>query len=184
MGAPGILGIDTLQGHAIAIDFDRETMAVSPSTKRARRKLAAGPDEIVIYAKNLFGQLVVTNATYRNTKIRVILDTGTPVSMGNEALRRTVARSHKGMRDIELTSVIGDKMIAGYTQIPLVKIGGVTFQNLPVAFSAAAPFKEWGLEDKPAILLGMDALRLFRRVNIDFANREVRLTMPRNTRPV
>jgi hypothetical protein len=27
----------------------------------------------------------------------------------------------------------------------------------------------------------MDVLQLFRRVDIDFANREVRLTLPRNT---
>ena len=70
-------------------------------------------------------------------------------------------------------------MTAGYTQVPQVKIGSVMFENLPVAFSASAPFKQFGLEDRPAILLGMDALRLFRRVHIDFANREVRLVMPR-----
>ena len=54
------------------------------------------------------------------------------------------------------------------------------FQNLPVAFSAEAPFQAFGLTDQPAILLGMDALRLFRRIHIDFANREVRLLMPRD----
>lgn len=181
MGALGILGIDTLQGHAVAIDFDTTTMRVSPSVRRKRRARAAAPGEIVIQAKSLFGQLVVTDADFRGTKVRVILDTGTEVSMGNEALRRRVARSHKGMRDIELISVIGDKMVAGYTQVPQVKIGSVTFENLPVAFSASAPFKEWGLEEKPALLLGMDALRMFRRVNIDFANREVRLLMPRGS---
>jgi predicted aspartyl protease len=179
MGANGILGIDTLQGHAVAIDFDTETMRVSPSTRRKRRARPSAPGEIVIQAKSLFGQLVVTDADFRGTKVRVILDTGTEVSMGNEALRRRVARSHKGMRDIELISVIGGKMVAGYTQVPQVKIGAVTFENLPIAFSASAPFKEWGLVEKPALLLGMDALRMFRRVNIDFANREVRLTMPR-----
>jgi predicted aspartyl protease len=183
MGAHGILGIDTLQGHAVAIDFDMDTMLVSPSTKRKRRAKAAAPGEIVIQAKSLFGQLVVTDAQFRGTRVRVILDTGAEVSMGNEAFRRRVARSHKGMRDIELISVIGGKMVAGYTQVPQVTIGSVTFENLPVAFSATAPFKEWGLEDKPAILLGMDALKLFRRVHIDFANREVRLTMPRGMRP-
>lgn len=183
MGAYGILGIDTLQGHAVAIDFDRATMKVSPSKKRKRHSVST-PNEIVIVAKNLFGQLVVTDATYRNTKIRVILDTGTEVSMGNEALRRRVMRSKKPMRDIELISVVGDTLVAGYTQIPQVKIGSVTFQNLPIAFSAAAPFKQWGLEDTPALLLGMDALRMFRKVHIDFANREVRLTMPRGVRPV
>ena len=34
------------------------------------------------------------------------------------------------------------------------------------------------LLDRPAVLLGMDALRLFRRVSVDFANRRVRLLLP------
>jgi len=42
------------------------------------------------------------------------------------------------------------------------------------------PFKRFGLSDTPALMLGMDSLRLFRRVQIDFANREIRLTLPRN----
>ena len=154
MGALGILGIDSLQGHAVAIDFDTETMLVSPSTRRSRRRRATAPGEIVIQAKSLFGQLVVTDADFRGTKVRVILDTGAEVSMGNEALRRRVARAHKGMQDIELISVLGGKMVAGYTQVPQVKIGSITFENLPIAFSASAPFKEWGLEDRPALLRG------------------------------
>jgi hypothetical protein len=32
------------------------------------------------------------------------------------------------------------------------------------------------------LLLGMDALRQFRRVDIDFANREVRVSLPRRPR--
>ncbi len=182
MGAPGILGIDTLQGHALAIDFDAQVMAVTPSSKRNRRSRPKGRDEIVVQAKNMFGQLVVTDASFRGHRIRVILDTGSAVSMGNEALRRRVEGSRQAMRDIELTSVTGGKLIAGYTRIERVTLGDVTFAHLPVAFADAEPFRKFGLEDRPAILLGMDALRLFRHVNIDFTNREVRLLMPRDAR--
>lgn len=183
MGAPGILGIDTLQDHAVAIDFDEGVMKVARSKKR-RHVARAARDEVVVVAKSLFGQLVVTDAMYGKTKIRVIVDTGTEVSMGNEPLRRLIARSKTAERDIELVSVLGDKLVAGYTQVPRVKLGTVEFENLPVAFSAAAPFEVWGLKDKPALLLGMDALRMFRQVHIDFANRELRLTMPRGARRV
>ena len=55
----------------------------------------------------------------------------------------------------------------------------MVFENLPIAFIDVKPFEKFGLTDRPAVLLGMDALRLFRRVDIDFANREVRLRMPR-----
>ena len=53
-------------------------------------------------------------------------------------------------------------------------LGSATIRSLTVAFADAPPFRVFGLRDKPAILLGMDALRLFDRVSIDFARRKVR----------
>jgi hypothetical protein len=71
-------------------------------------------------------------------------------------------------------------MLADYTQIERLDIGGVGFNNLPIAFADVAPFRKFGLTKVPALMLGMDALRLFRRVDVDFANREVRFAVPRN----
>ena len=182
IGALGILGLDTLQGQKVTIDFDRQVMSITPSVKR--RTPAPATDEIVVRARSVFGQLVVTDARYQGQTIRVILDTGAVVSMGNSALRRKLARGDaKRGKEIELISVTGDTLQAGYTQIGKVSIGDMAFENLPVAFADAAPFEKFGLVERPAILLGMDALRMFRRVDIDFANREVRLRMPRGFQP-
>lgn len=177
LGAPGLLGIDSLQGHKVSIDFDTDTMSVAPSKRKGGASFA-GVDEIVIRAQSVYGQLVVTDAKYKGRKVRVVLDTGSPVSIGNEALRQLVARRGK-INPIALTSVLGHEMQANYTQIDSVELGSATFQNLPIAFADAAPFRQFGLEKRPAILLGMDALGLFRRVDIDFANRELRLIRPR-----
>jgi hypothetical protein len=113
----------------------------------------------------------------------VVLDTGSMVSMGNDALRKLVgSRLHQqDMQQIQLTSVTGDKLRADYTQVPRIKIGDVEFSSLPVAFAEVAPFKRFGLTQRPALLLGMDALRSFRKVDIDFPNRQVRFLMPRGT---
>ena len=179
LGAPGLLGIDSLQGHKVSIDFDTGTMAVAPSKPKGAVIERFTNDEIVIRAKSVFGQLVVTDARYKGKRVRVVLDTGSPVSIGNEALRKLVAKRGK-LNPISLTSVLGSQLEANYTQIDEVELGSAIFQNLPVAFAAdAAPFKQFGLDKRPAILLGMDALGLFRRVDIDFANRELRLVRPR-----
>ncbi|HEX8484450.1 retroviral-like aspartic protease family protein [Sphingomonas sp.] len=181
LGALGILGLDTLQGRKVTIDFDTQTMTVTPSIKR--RSPPAASDEIVVRARSVFGQLVVTDARYRGQTVRVILDTGSVVSMGNAALRERLARAdRKRDKPIELVSVTGETLQAGYTQIGRVSLGDIVFDNLPVAFADAAPFAKFGLVERPAMLLGMDALRLFRRVDIDFVNREVRLRKPRNMR--
>ncbi|WP_244655494.1 aspartyl protease family protein [Sphingomonas sp. CFBP 13603] len=187
LGARGLLGIDTLQDHAVGIDFDTKTMTVTPSRKRQTRE-RAGPDEIVIKARSLFGQLVVTDAYCNGIRIRVILDTGTSVSMANGALRRKVTRKGLGRagpsQSVSLTGVTGETVVADYTTIDRVTIGSLSLGDVPVAFTAidAPPFRQFGLSERPAMLLGMDVLQLFRRVDIDFANREVRLALPRGTR--
>ncbi|BCA62933.1 hypothetical protein HMP09_2167 [Sphingomonas sp. HMP9] len=183
LGARGLLGIDTLQAHAVGIDFDTNTMTVTPSRKRRTSDRPAA-DEIVIRARSLFGQLVVTDAYCNGVRIRVILDTGTSVSMGNAALRRKVMRKMVRSQPVSLTGVTGETVVADYTTIDRVTIGSLTISDLPIAFTAvdAPPFRLFGLADRPAVLLGMDVLQLFRRVDIDFANREVRLALPRGTR--
>lgn len=179
IGASGLLGIDTLQDHAVVIDFDRRTMSVAASRKRPPRR--STPDEIVIQARSLYGQLVVTSATVNGRRVRVVLDTGTAVSMGNAALRRLLSTRSGGQQAV-MTSVTGGQVVADYAVVRGMKLGSATISDLPVAFADVAPFARWGLEKRPAILLGMDALKLFRRVDIDFANRELRLQLPRDAR--
>lgn len=178
LGASGLLGIDTLRTSMVSIDFEAGTMTVRKSVPR-RRVEAHSSDEIVVVAKSLFGQLIVTDAFFGDTRIQVVLDTGSQVSMGNAALRQRVERRLGAFKPLALIGVTGETVNAEYTLVPSVKIGGVEFQSLPVAFAEVAPFKKFGLEKKPAILLGMDGLRSFRRVEIDFPNRQVRFLMPR-----
>lgn len=179
LGAPGLLGLDSLQGHAVSIDFDKGEMAVRKSRRRNR---GGGepvvPGEIIVSARSLFGQLIVSEAFYRGQRVRVVIDTGSAVSMGNLAMRARVMRAKERVVPITVTGVTGESMTADYTQIGEVMFGGVTFQNLPVAFADAAPFKRLGLENKPALLLGMDALKLMRKIDIDFVNREIRVALP------
>lgn len=182
LGAVGLLGIDTLRNHQVSIDFERGTMSVRPSEPRKKRE-RRDPDEIVVTAKNVFGQLIVTDAYYGNTRIQVVLDTGSQVTMGNSALRKRVGRRAAKSRAIQLTSVTGAKAAADYTYVPDISVGKVRFGAMPVAFADVTPFERFGLIKRPALLLGMDALRSFRRVDIDFPNRQVRFLMPPETRP-
>ena len=173
LGALGLLGIDTLSRHQVSIDLEHGTMAVRPSRKYHR-------PEIVVRAKNVFGQLIVTDAYYGTTRIQVVLDTGSQVTMGNSALRKRVGRHMQSPVPIQLTSVTGEIIRAQYTAVPNIRIGRVAFGSMPIAFAEVEPFKRFGLTKRPALLLGMDALRNFRRVDIDFPTRQVRFVMPKD----
>lgn len=177
LGGEGLLGIDTLRDHKVVIDLNRQNMTVSPS-KKLRRSRPAGRDEIVVVAKSRFGQLIVTDTDYGGTPIRIIIDTGTSVTVGNMALKQLLLRRRQQMATTELLSVTGGIIKADYGAVPLLRIGTLEIANLGIAFFDAAPFDRFGLRDKPAMLLGMNALASFRRVQIDFANREIRFLMP------
>jgi predicted aspartyl protease len=180
IGAAGLLGIDTLARHQVTIDLDAGIMTVRPSTPRKRHQ-KHDRDEIIVTAKDVFGQLIVTDAYYRNVRVQVVLDTGSQVTMGNSALRRRIGNRLGTVHPIRLISVTGDSAMADYTTVPDLRIGPIMFGAMPVAFADVEPFKRFGLTKRPALLLGMDAMRSFRRVEIDFPNRQVRFLVPRDT---
>ena len=49
----------------------------------------------------------------------------------------------------------------------------------PSPLPKITPLRALSLNDRPAILLGMDALKLFDRVLIDFGNRRVGFDLPK-----
>lgn len=178
LGALGMLGLDALQGHAVAIDFQTNTMVLKP-VKRARGSMIGAPGEVVVKAKPIFGQLIVTDAYHHNQRISVIIDTGSPISLGNKALLATMAnKPPKFVRQIALVSATGGELVADYSEVDSLDVGGVHFNNVSLGFADAAPFERFGLHDTPALLLGMDTLRLFRTVQIDFVSKQIRFQFP------
>lgn len=177
IGAAGMLGIDSLKARRILIDFKRGTMTVAPAHLQEEK---LDPDTIVVKAKSRYGQLILVDSSIDGKKIQVIIDTGAQTSIGNLALKDKLLGRKDNMLPlipVTLTSVTGGQLVADFTQIRRIKVGGLTLTNVPVAFSDAEPFKKFGVANRPALLLGMDALRLFARVSVDFANKQVRFVM-------
>ena len=179
LGAVGMLGIDALQDHAVTIDFDKARMTVKPARRRGSARFTPMAGEIVVSAKSQFGQLIVTDAFWHGKRISVIIDTGSPVTVGNGALLAAMTRRPKLIGPLEVTSATGAVLQTTAFSVDRLEIGGIGFNAVRVAFSDVPPFKRFGLSDTPALMLGMDSLRLFRQVGIDFANREIRFAFPR-----
>ncbi|TPG16725.1 hypothetical protein EAH87_13845 [Sphingomonas koreensis] len=176
LGAPGMLGIDALQNHAVSIDFDRQEMVVRPSRRRFRE--APRANEIIVTAKSKFGQLIVTDAYYHGHRISVVIDTGTAITIANPAFLRMLGKPPKSLGTVSMVSALGRLLVADSIEVDHLQIGDVGFNHVPLAVADAEPFKRFDLTDQPALLLGMDTLRLFRHVQIDFANREIRFSLP------
>ena len=177
IGASGILGIDALRGQRVVFDFEAGTLSVGPAPHGVER---IEPDEIVVHARRRFGQLVLADSNVDGIAVDVIIDSGSQVSVGNDALRRllTTTRNIARFEHIALVSVTGETLSAEYTRANRFIIGSAAVIGMPIAFSNAHVFIRMGLTRRPALLLGMDALQMFARVSVDFPNRQARFVLP------
>ena len=180
MGADGIVGVDLLRSRRVQFDFERQTMSIVPS---ATPEADDERGTIVVRAKRKNGRLIVTDAVANDERLTVVLDTGSQITIGNQALRRKLLGNNlvDVDRSVELESVTGQKIRGDYMFIRELTIGGVGLTNLAVVFTDAHTFKQLGLDGKPALLLGMNTIRAFKRVSIDFANRKLRVVLPEHS---
>ena len=178
IGADGILGIDSLRAHRVSFDFAARTMSITSAESPVARDEA---DAIIVRAQRREGRLVITDATASGQHVNVVIDTGSQLSIGNHALRRRLeARGRvRPAGPINLVSVTGATLAGELATIDQLEIGGVTLGGLVVVFADAHTFRQLDLDKAPALLLGMNGLRSFDRVSIDFASRKLRLVLPK-----
>jgi predicted aspartyl protease len=181
IGAYGLLGIDSLEDRKVLLDFAHEKMEVLPSpVRRGHGKLENGM--IIVTAKRRAGRMILSDARINGFPVDIILDTGAQSSMGNAALREKLRKRDLSFefKTAMLRSVTGSTLTGDFSQIKQIEIGGMSINNLPVTFTDNYIFRVLKLDKRPAILIGMDALQLFDRVVIDFANRRVAFDVPRS----
>ncbi|WEK46009.1 MAG: aspartyl protease family protein [Candidatus Andeanibacterium colombiense] len=173
--ADGILGLDSLQDQRVLLDFKAGTFSVADADTLGGDK---GYD-IVVRARRVLGQLVITDAELDGVKVAVIVGTGSQGTVGNLALQAKLRGREFG--EAQMTDINGDTQSSGLKIARSVTIGRVNVSNIPVAFVDSPTFKMLGLGDRPAMVLGMSELKLFKRVAIDFKQRKVLFDLPPGT---
>lgn len=172
-GADGILGLDMLQDQRVLIDFSANTMELV-SAGQLHTKSGY---EIVVRAKRKLGQLIITHARLNNVPVALIVDTGAESSIGNlQLLDRLKSQDADG--EALLTDVNGVNKSGRWHTGNRLNLGRINLNNFPIIFANSPSFKALGLEDKPALILGMSQLRAFKRVIIDFPARRVVFDLP------
>jgi len=180
IGADGILGVDSLRSQRIMFDFEKQTMEIVPS---ATPDFRDEPGTIVVEATRRNGRLIVTEATANDHPVVVIIDTGSQISLGNQALHRALLGNKQlsGSEAVMLESVTGDKLAGDYMSVREITMGPIGLKNLAIVFANAHIFKQLKLDNRPALLLGMNAMRAFKKVSIDFASKKLRMIVPEHS---
>ena len=173
LGADGIVGLDGLADHRVLFDFANNRVALIDP----RSNDASDHFDIVVTARRRGSQLILTNADIDGVRADVVIDTGAETSIGNRALQRALARRQQTGGTI-LHSVTGQEIPADYGVAHALSIDRITITHPLLAYADAPTFAALKLDRRPALLLGMKDLRLFRRFAIDFSKRKILFDLP------
>lgn len=176
-GADGILGLDSLQNQRVLIDFRKQQIFVADA-----KTLGGNVGyEIVVKARRRLGQLIITGARLNGIDTDVIIDTGSQGSVGNVALLDRLRRS-RVLGENTMTDVNGRELTAAVKVGKKLEINNLTLSEFPIMFADTPAFESLGLNDEPALILGINELKMFRRVAIDFTKQQILFDLPRNVR--
>jgi predicted aspartyl protease len=170
--ADGILGVAGFHDQRIDVDFKRDRVSVLTSTGRR-------PHYSMVTARahrNDNGLMIVDVRVGRRIKAKAVIDTGAERTLGNLALQNAINKNRRRKREIVAAVVHGatpDIADGDVQQIKEATIGDMTLTNLEVIFADFHVFKLWGLDQQPALLVGMDKLGVLERLVIDYRRNEV-----------
>lgn len=170
VGADGLLGVDALEGRNVVIDFRKNQLEVRRSAPSFEPYKSSR--EVTVAADARYGRLTLADSRIAGARCLAFIDSGGGVSIGNMALARAIAAKRRRSPDlvqrIRLLTASGEIQLGEFRIIPTVKMGDLRLTNTPMAFADLHVFNHWGLTDRPAALFGVDLLRLFARVELDF----------------
>lgn len=177
IGADGMLGIDSLRSQRVLFDFKAKTMSITPAARPVER---LDGETIVVRARSRHGRLIFSQAEIDGQRVTVIVDTGSQVTIGNLALQRSLMKRKLWTvpDPVTIETVTGEQLSARVARLKKLELGGVHLDNLAVAFADAHIFNQLDLQNEPALLLGMNAMRAFDRISIDFHSKKVRFVLP------
>ncbi len=187
LDADGILGIDAFTDRVLTFDFVSNTAHIAFSyfehgfTELPQHSIAAASSDITVPARQRFNQLTIVDAEAAHQRITCFIDSGAEKTVGNLAMRRAV-QAQTGDRnfipvDVIIHGATGQDVPGQVALVPAMRLGGVHFSTFPIAFADLHTFALWGLQNEPTLMLGMDLLRIFETVTVDFRRSVVRFRL-------
>ncbi len=180
-GAEGVLGTEGLLDKRISIDFlhDRITIKRSRGGGRAERPW------VTIRMQISGDNLLTTTAWVGSLRALAIIDTGAESSIANLVLRQDLERhrSRYHFADDEIQGATDDIKKGQDAAFPPIALGDVTIRGAHITTGDLEIFDVWKLTDKPAILIGMDALGTLDEIVIDYRRRELQILPHRDFGP-
>ena len=172
-GAEGVLGTAGFTDKRIDIDFLHDRITI------VRSHGQHAPIGFITLPLERSGPgLLMVQGSVARVRVHAVIDTGAERSIGNEALRRALVSRHaQGTPDKiydVTTHVQGGEMF----ESPPIMLGKIEIRGARITYGEVRIFEHWHLTQKPALLIGMDALGLLDALIIDYRRHELQLRTP------
>jgi predicted aspartyl protease len=175
--ADGIFGADVFGRGCLHVEFAAARVAILERgcPRKAGDRWETLPTEL------RFGGLPIVTARVGGVRVKAIIDTGAERSLGNPALLKAIgleeAAANPASR-IQVYAATSQLVYGNIIEAPRLTIGGIDIRSLVAVFGPFEVFKLWGVENEPALVIGMDVLGSTDGMMIDFQREQVRL-LPR-----
>lgn len=179
MGADGYLGLDIIGNSRVVFDFKNRKLTMERGG-RPGYLLIKRPDTARVPVMGKSGLLRATDCFVDGVLADAFIDTGAEVSVANPALRAALEKRHSPLADLgplSISGVTGGEIIGRIIPITRVEMQDVQFTNFTIVIADVPNFHTWGLADRPALLIGIDFLRQFASVSIDYRQKEFVFTL-------
>ena len=185
LGADGLLGVDILEGRSVVMDFRRRRLEVRRSN--AFGGVLRNSREVSVIADARFGRLAIVNARVSGVRCLAFIDSGSGASIGNMALARAIKlrmrRKPEPSLAIRMIGAAGEATVGEIRVVRSIELGEVRMTNLPLILADLHIFDVWEITDRPAVLLGVDVLKMFARVELDFGTERVKFRLGKGWSP-
>ncbi len=176
LGADGYLGLDTLDGHRVTFDFKNHALQVGAPHSRLSALLVRD-NEARIRTVGSSGHLRALNCMVDGVRAAAFIDSGADLSAGNQALFDALASRNPAYGEIgriSLVDVTGGETSGSVSMVNKIHIMELELTDCPLVIADFKVFDVWGLARRPALLIGMNFLRRFSKVSIDYGLNELR----------
>jgi predicted aspartyl protease len=178
-GADGILGAAGLNEKSLLIDFQRNRVEIASHVESLARA-----QSIKIHAGRLTYGLVTLDTRVGRVPVLAVVDTGSERTLGNIALRDALMARRAPGATVQMTSVYGatEQVEPGELHAaPEISIESLRITDVAIVYGDFHIFKVWALNDRPAMIIGMDVLGTVGSLSIDFKNQNIYVASVRNS---
>jgi gag-polyprotein putative aspartyl protease/Aspartyl protease len=180
LDADGYLGLDFLDGHRVTFDFQNHLIQVSEPRARFSANWVR-ENEVRVRASGSSGHLKALDCMVDGIPATAFIDSGAEVSAANKPLLAALGRRNPSFGEvgsIRLTDITGGEILGKVAMVDKIRLAAaLTFTQCPLVIADFLVFDAWGLRQRPALLIGMNLLRQFGRVSIDYGLQELRFDL-------